>query len=107
MVESFRQRLRDAFVVVQPLERMKILVTKGEAGLVAGMLMQEPKAMVLADAEKRALVTRALQKRLEMVQDPTVIKAVERKIKSIGNGQKEGKALKRQLEQLFPDARAK
>lgn len=107
VVESFRKRWRDANIILPPLERAKILVTKGEAGLVAGMLMHEPKLMVLSDGEKRALVSQALEVKLEIGQNPRVIKASRQKINAIGSGHKEGKALKRQLEQMFPDARVK
>ena len=104
---DFRERLRETHIVLPPLEKMNILVTKGEAGLVAKMLTHNPKVMVLPDDEKRALVTQALQVRLELAQNPTVTEAAERKIKVIRSGHKEGKALTRQFEQMFPDARVK
>lgn len=107
MYESFRERSRKTYIVPPPLERMKTFVAQGEAGLVAKILMHEPKAMVLSDAEKRVRVTQALQVRLETAQNPTVTKAAKRKINAIKNGQKEGKALKRQFEQMFSDARVK
>lgn len=104
---DFRERLRKTHIVLPPLERMNILVTKGEAGLVAKMLMHDPKVMVLPDDEKRALVTQALQVRLELAQNPTVTEAAERKIKLIRSGHKEGKALTRQFKQVLPEARGK
>lgn len=104
---DFRERLREIHIVPPPLERMNTFVAQGEAGHVARMLLHEPKAMVLPDDEKRALVTQALQKSLEMTQNPWVIKAATRKIKTIESGHKEGKALTRQFKQMFPDARVK
>ena len=104
---DFRERLRETHIVLSPLERVKTFVAQGEAGRVAKMLMHNPKVMVLPDDEKRALVTQALQVRLKLTQNPTVTEAAERKIKVIRSGHKEGKALTRQFEQMFPDARVK
>jgi len=103
--ETMRDRTRRRYIVRPLSERIASFIAQGDAGQVALMLLSETDAIALSDAKKREFVVRALQESLELQHDPTVIKATQRKIHDIMNGQKEKKALTHQLMQLFPDAR--